>query len=127
MAWPWVSRERLSEAVSIRDSRIEKLEKQVEDLTAERKRLADFIAVRSNNLSIYGEIKPITEEDEPEPDDKESSDTVVVPPSRARAAAKQREARNLEKFNREASEADRLMADVIEAGKKAAEAQSEPK
>lgn len=127
MQWPWVSRERLIEAIAVRDSRILELQKQLDDLNRERKRLTDFIAVRSNNLSIYGEIKPPREEEEPEA--PESTNDIeeqlkAIPPSRARAYAKKREEENLQRFDQENTEAERLLAEMQEAGRRAAEEQA---
>lgn len=125
MQWPWVSRERLLEAIAVRDSQIAKLEKERSDLEKERRRLLDFIAVRSNGISIYGEIKPPREDEpEPEPDGKDIGELKAIPPTRARSFQRAVEERNMAAFKKENEEAERLVAEMQEAGRRAAEAKS---
>ena len=120
MRFPWVSRERLEEAIRIRDTIIDKLQAQVTELTTERKLQSDFIAVRSNNASIYGLIKPAHEEADEEP----KEEIEAAPPSRARQFARSVERKNEEHHRAELAESQRLLDDVIAEGHKAAEAKS---
>lgn len=121
MRWPFVSREQLADAVSVRETRIGELVAQVRDLTAERKLLVDFIAMRSNNASIYGSAKPIEIEEDDEPDAKEEFKVEDLKPTRARQVAQARERTNLTSFRAEEDEAAKAIADAIAAGKEAAE------
>lgn len=121
MQWPWISRERLTEAIAIRDSQIGKLEKALADLEKERRRLLDFIAVRSNGISIYGEIKAPQDGPEPEPEDKDIGEMPAIPPTRARSFQRQRDQMNRAKYEKDQAEADRLINEAIEEGRKAAE------
>jgi hypothetical protein len=109
----------MEDGIAVRDAQIADLKKQVAELTEERKLQSDFIAVRSNNASIYGLIKPpaIEEEDDPK-DEMELKD---VPATRARQFARKREAANMLTFRTEEDEADRLIRGIQEAGIKAAE------
>ena len=119
MRFPFVSRDRYEETKAVSEVRISDLSLQVKELTEERKRLADFIAVRSNNASLYGLIKPPEiEDDEPVAAAEEIED---LPPTRARQFAKRAEEKNVRTFRAEEDEVTRLLAEVTAAGRKAAE------
>ena len=122
MRFPFVSRERLDEAISVRESRITDLGEQVRALTEERKRLSDFIAVRSNNMSVYGLVNPLKEEEEAI--DPKATEPDAVPPGRARQFAQRVQEKNEKQFRTEEAEAERVISSAIEAGKQAARAQA---
>lgn len=113
----------MTDAITIRDSQIANLTKQVEELNKERKRLTDFFSLGLTGKSVYGEI-PAPAEPEAEDDDKEVTELNAFPPSRARAFARKKQDRNMEQFGKDQAEADRLIAEVQEAGRLAAEQQA---
>jgi hypothetical protein len=122
MRWPWVSRERLADAIAVRDARISELTLENRTLTAERHKLMDFIAVRSNNLSIFGEVLPPREDEaDTEPGKPEKEADWIRPVSRARAFAQGIERENIKRFSKEEAEAQRLIDNAIEEGRRAAE------
>jgi hypothetical protein len=92
--WPWIRRSEHKEIVAIltenaklgahlQERHIEGLEKQIEELTAERKRLTDWIARGYSGQSIYADPPKIQVADEPEREPDLANDQVLSPAEEA--------------------------------------------
>lgn len=129
MKWPFVSRETLDEA----HSRISALERQVAELTLERKQQLDFIMLRAQGvtapMSLFGMIQAPAEsfepeEPEPAPQVNDDGSPKEMPqPSkigRARTLSRRVESENLARYTKDQQHVMDLINNAKEEGRNAA-------